>query len=72
MRRVLVASDDAHTRAWVARSLDALDVQLGQVPLVGLASALAAGETDLAVVDGTPRRSRCCRSSSTRRRRAAT
>lgn len=52
MKRVLIASDDAHSRAWIAQSLDALDVKVSQVALGDLASMLAEGETHLSIVDG--------------------
>lgn len=51
MKRVLIASNDAHTRAWIASALDSLDVTITQCGDGEFAAALTAEETDLAVVD---------------------
>jgi DNA-binding response OmpR family regulator len=52
MKRVLIASDDAHTRAWVQSALDGLDVSTVQCSDGELATRLTTDETDLVVVDG--------------------
>jgi DNA-binding response OmpR family regulator len=52
MKRVLIASDDAHTRAWARSALDALDVTLFDCASSELAGRLARDEVDLVVIDG--------------------
>ena len=52
MRHVLIATDDVHTRAWVASALDALDVSVTESSLAELGSRLDAEEIDIVVVDG--------------------
>ncbi|MBE0418017.1 MAG: response regulator transcription factor [Coriobacteriia bacterium] len=52
MKRVLIASDDAHTRAWARSALDALDVTMTECAGSELASRLSADEVDLVVIDG--------------------
>ncbi|MBE0418191.1 MAG: response regulator transcription factor [Coriobacteriia bacterium] len=52
MKRVLIASDDAHTRAWARSAVDALDVTIGESTDGELAARLNAEEIDLAIVDG--------------------
>ena len=51
MKHVLIASDDAHTRAWVASALETLDVTLVQCSDGELSARLTAEETALVVVD---------------------
>lgn len=51
MKRVLIASNDAHTRAWVAGALDSLDLLVRQCTDGELESSMAAEETDLVIVD---------------------
>ncbi len=51
MKHVLIASDDAHTRAWASSALETLDVTLSQCSDGELAARLAAQETSLVVVD---------------------
>jgi len=51
MRRVLIASEDMHTRAWVRSALEDLDVTLAEVGGGEVAARLNADEIDLAVVD---------------------
>ena len=51
MKRVLIASNDAHTRAWVASALDSLDVMLAQCTDTELSGRLTAEDFDLVVVD---------------------
>ncbi len=51
MRRVLIASDDVHTRAWVRSALESLDATLSESSGGELAGRLNADEIDLAVVD---------------------
>jgi DNA-binding response OmpR family regulator len=52
MKRVLISSDDAHTRAWVRSALDSLDVTLIDCPSSEVASRLGAETVDLVVIDG--------------------
>jgi DNA-binding response OmpR family regulator len=52
MKRVLIASDDAHTRAWARSALDALDVTLYDCAGSELSIRLGADEVDLVVIDG--------------------
>ncbi len=52
MKRVLIASDDAHTRAWVMNALGALDVSLTEVPFEEMVSAIVSGDVDAVVLDG--------------------
>jgi len=52
MKRVLIASDDAHTRAWARSALDALDLTVSECAASDLATRLAAEEVDLVMVDG--------------------
>lgn len=52
MKRVLIAADDAHTRAWIEHALGKLDVA-GEGCTVGeLADRLAGDELDLVIADG--------------------
>lgn len=51
MKRVLIASNDAHTRAWASSALDSLDVILSQCTDAELGGHLAGDEIDLVVVD---------------------
>lgn len=52
MKRLLVVSDDAHTRAWVDHAVSDLDVRTSGCGLSELQSRLLAGDVDLVVVDG--------------------
>jgi DNA-binding response OmpR family regulator len=52
MRHVLIASDDAHTRAWAANAIEGLDVSITEIASSDLASGLAGDEVQVAVVDG--------------------
>jgi len=51
MKRILIASNDSHTRAWVASALDSLDVILSQCTDTELSGKLTAEDFDLVVVD---------------------
>jgi len=51
MKRILIASNDAHTRAWVASALDSLDVMLTQCTDTELSGRLDAEDVSLVVVD---------------------
>lgn len=51
MKRILIASNDSHTRAWVASALDSLDVNLSQCTDTELSGRLTAEDFDLVVVD---------------------
>jgi len=51
MKRILIASNDSHTRAWVASALDTLDVILSQCTDTELSGRLTAEDFDLVVVD---------------------
>jgi DNA-binding response OmpR family regulator len=52
MKRVLLASDDAHTQGWLRNALLGLDVSITETHLNELQAQLAKGEYELAVVDG--------------------
>lgn len=52
MKRVLISSDDAHTRAWARSALDSLDVVLLDCDSSELAARLGADTLDLVLVDG--------------------
>ncbi len=52
MKRVLIVSNDTHTRAWVAHALDGLDVQSEDCPAGALQKRLLEGDLDLVVLDG--------------------
>lgn len=52
MKRVLIASDDAHTRAWVRSALDAFDVTMAECGASDLAGRMTTEEVDLIVLDG--------------------
>lgn len=52
VKRILIASDDAHTRAWVGGALESLDVVIDQCADGEIASRLTAGEFALVLIDG--------------------
>ena len=52
MKRVLVVSDDAHSRAWVFQAVGALDVQVAESHVSELQKRLLDGDIDLVVLDG--------------------
>lgn len=52
MKRLLIASDDAHTAALARHALSSLDVDLVDSGLNELAARLSAGDIDLVVLDG--------------------
>ncbi|MFU8891467.1 MAG: winged helix-turn-helix domain-containing protein [Anaerosomatales bacterium] len=52
MKRVLIASDDAHTRAWARSALDTLDITSREAAASDLPAVLSTDEVDLIVVDG--------------------
>ncbi len=52
MKRVLIVSDDAHTRAWVGQALSGLDVQYTDAGMTEMQKRLLGGETDLVIIDG--------------------
>ncbi len=52
MKRVLIVSDDAHTRAWVSQALNGLDAQTGECAVGEMQKRLLEGEISLAVLDG--------------------
>ena len=52
MKRVLIAADDAHTRAWARSAIDALDVTVVESTDGEFAGRLSSAEFDLAIVDG--------------------
>ncbi len=52
VKSVHIASDDAHTRAWVREAVTGLDLRVSEGGSADLVSALASGGVDLAVVDG--------------------
>lgn len=51
-KRVIVAIDDAHARAWALSALERLDVATETVPIAEAGRRCAAGDVDLAVLDG--------------------
>lgn len=51
VKRVLVASDDVHTRAWVQAGIGALDLAILYCPVADLAVRMAVEPGDLVVVD---------------------
>jgi DNA-binding response OmpR family regulator len=53
MKHVLIASDDAHTRAMLSSALDALDVTVRECPDGELAGSLRDEDVDLVVLDGS-------------------
>ncbi|MDF1541533.1 MAG: response regulator transcription factor [Anaerosomatales bacterium] len=52
MKRVLIASDDAHTRAWARSALDTLDITSREAAASDLPAVLSTDGVDLIVVDG--------------------
>ena len=52
MKRVLIVSDDIHTRAWFTQSLAELDVSSAESSRGDMQRRLLEGEFDLVVVDG--------------------
>jgi DNA-binding response OmpR family regulator len=52
MKRVLVVSDDAHSRAWVVQAVTSLDVLVSEGHVSELQKLLLDGDTDLVVLDG--------------------
>jgi DNA-binding response OmpR family regulator len=52
MKRVLVVSDDAHSRAWVFQAVSALDVQTSEAHVSELQKRLVESDVDLVVLDG--------------------
>lgn len=52
MKRLLIASDDAHTRAWIAHGIAELDVVVSECAIGDLQSTLRTRPADLVVLDG--------------------
>jgi DNA-binding response OmpR family regulator len=52
MKRVLITSDDVHTRAWISQALGPLDVSAAESALGGMQRSLIDGSFDLVIVDG--------------------
>ena len=52
MKRVLIVSDDTHTRAWVAQAVSTLDVRATECTPGDMQKQLLDGETGLVVLDG--------------------
>ncbi len=52
MKRVLIVSDDTHTRAWVSQAVSALDVQPSECGPGEMQKQLLDGDTGLVVLDG--------------------
>jgi DNA-binding response OmpR family regulator len=52
MKRVLLASDDAHTRGWLRQALLGLDVAITETHLNEVQATLAKAEFDLVLLDG--------------------
>ena len=51
VKRVLIASDDVHTRAWVQAGIGALDVAILYCPVIDLTTRMSAEPADLVIVD---------------------
>lgn len=51
MKRLLIASDDMHTSAWLSSAIDSLDATLSTCALAGLSEALRAQEPAAVIVD---------------------
>lgn len=51
MKRLLIASDDMHTSAWISSALDELDVTLSMCSVAQLSQTLLAEESAAVVVD---------------------
>lgn len=52
MKRILITSDDVHTRAWARSAIESLDVAIAECPAGDLAQHLAAEPFALLLVDG--------------------
>jgi len=52
MKRLLIASDDVHTRAWVAHAVAELDVVASECAIGDLQATLRARPAELVVLDG--------------------
>ncbi len=52
MKRILIASDDQHTRAWMKHSVSELDVVLLECNIVDVRAILISESIDLVVLDG--------------------
>jgi DNA-binding response OmpR family regulator len=52
MKRVLIVSDDTHTRAWVFQAVSSLDVQVTEASVGDMHKRVVDGEVDLVVLDG--------------------
>lgn len=52
MKRVLITSDDVHTRAWAAAAIESLDVVIIQCATSELRAVLAADEFQMVLIDG--------------------
>jgi len=51
-KRIIVAIDDAHARAWVLSALERVDATTETVPVAEASRRCAAGDVDLTLVDG--------------------
>jgi DNA-binding response OmpR family regulator len=51
MKRILVATDDAHTRAWIRHGISDLDATVLDSNISELAATLVSGRADLVVLD---------------------
>ena len=52
MKRVLIVSDDVHTRAWVSQAVGSLDVRSDEGQVGELQKRLLDGDVDLVILDG--------------------
>jgi len=52
MKRVLIVSEDAHSRAWASQAIAELDVQTSEAAPGEMHKLLLAGEVDLVILDG--------------------
>lgn len=53
MRRVIIAADDAHTRAWITDAIGAVDVAYDRCTLAELTERLMIDPADLVIADGS-------------------
>jgi len=52
MKRILIVSDDPHTRAWVAHAMDSLDVRSSECAPSEMQKQLLEGDVGLVILDG--------------------
>jgi len=52
MKRMLIVSDDAHSRAWVSHAVSTLDVSVRECTCAQMEKDLMGGDVDLVILDG--------------------